>query len=222
MPTPPKLNIGAATPPTVTIEQVRANVESLKSSAKKNAAGTDQKLFDTLVEDAVYCRIAGKTEAALSRCYEALACSELNRRAMGGEQKRVHAYALSNLASALHALGHLATAKQLYVQAHQELASAPRAFLECCCFDVRELQMDYIASRAELATEGKIPDPRSYLDVDGTEKLWSDSEVADAQPRALEVEADVRANPPALNMGSLGGVSHRSYPITTTPRNALW
>ena len=82
--------------------------------------------------------------------------------------------------------------------------------------------MDYIASRAELATEGKIPDPRSYLDVDGTEKLWSDGEVADAQPRALEVEADVRANPPALNMGSLGGVSHRSYPITTTPRNALW
>ena len=44
-----------------------------------------------------------------------------------------------------------------------------------------------------------------------------------AQVRAAEIEADIRSNkPPTLNLGSISGVSHKSYPITSTPRKELW
>ena len=208
----------------LTIEQVRAQIETVKTQAKRNGAGTDQSLFSKLMEDVLICRKAGKLDVALARSYDTVACVEMNRKSIGEEQKEVHAIAICNLASTLHMLGHLNAAKQLYQQAHNELAGAPKQWLLCCVFgDLRKVQLDYIASRAELATEGKVPDARAYLDGDGEERIWSDAEVADALTYANSIEAEMNANkPPPLNLGSLSGVSHKSYPITSTPRKELW
>ena len=209
----------------LTYEAVVAQIENVKSAARNNAAGTDQKLFEKLVEDAIVCRTAGKCETALTRCYEVVACVEMNRKAMGEEQKELHAFSLSNLASALHMLGHCKAAKRLYEQAHQELRTAPQSWLDifCMCADVRGLQLDYIASRAVLATDGHIPDKRTFLDGTGTERMWSDLEIELALPRAMAIEAEIDKNkPPPLNLGSLSGASYKSYPITATPRKELW
>lgn len=135
--------------------------------------------------------------------------------------------ALSNLASSLHMLGHLRAAKQLYEQAHTELSTAPRFFLEHCCLtDVRTVQLDYIASRAVLAARGEIPSWKAYLDGNGQECEWSDAEVAAAKEAAKSIEADIRATigtpRAALNRGSKSGSSYKSYAITSTPRKELW
>ena len=207
------------------MEEVRAQIELFKSQAKRAAAGTDQLLFEKLVEDAIVCRQAGKGETALTKCYEVVACVELNRKSIGEEHKAVHAFSLSNLASALHMLGHMGAAKHLYEEAHRELSAAPRMWFESClCLpDVRMVQLDYIASRAALATDGRIPDNRLYLDGDGEEKHWTDAQQASALARALQIEAELNAKkPPTLNLGSLSGISHKSYPITSTPRKELW
>ena len=210
----------------VSVEHVRAQVEILKTTGRRSAAGTDQQLYNALVEDSIICRQAGRLDAALSRGMEVIACVEMNRRAMGEEQRALHAFALANVASALHMLGHCSVAKQLYEQSHAELSSAPRMLLDqlCgCTRDVRREQLDYIASRAVLAADGHVPSARCYLDGLGVEKTWSDAEVAEAQARAAQIEAELQTNkPPPLNMGSLSGVSHKSYPITSTPRKELW
>ena len=218
-------NVVSSTPRgPLSIEQVRAQIETVKIQAKRNGAGTDQKLFSQLMEDVLICRKAGKLDVALSRSYDTVACVEMNRKSIGEEQREVHAIAICNLASTLHMLGHLNAAKQLYEQAHNELFSAPKPFLLCCIFsDVRKVQLDYIASRAVLATEGQIPDSRAYLDGDGEERIWDDDEVADAQMVAARIEQEIKENkPPPLNLGSLSGISHKSYPITSTPRKELW
>jgi len=200
-----------------------ANIERYKNNARNSAAGTDQALFEKLVENAVVCRQAGKSELSLKCCYEVVACVEMNRKSIGEDNKMIHAFALSNLASSLHIMGHCRAAKTLYEQAHNELSGAPRLGFACCMPDARNQQLDYIASRAVLATEGRIPDPRAYLDGDGVERTWSDAEVIEALPRAGQVEVELDANkPPPLNMGSLTGAKHKSYPITSTPRKELW
>ena len=57
----------------------------------------------------------------------------------------------------------------------------------------------------------------------GQERLWSDAEVASAQAKAEQIEAEMSAKkPPPLNMGSISGASYKSYPITSTPRKELW
>ena len=50
----------------VSVEHVRAQVEILKTTARRSAAGTDQQLYNALVEDSIICRQAGRLDAALS------------------------------------------------------------------------------------------------------------------------------------------------------------
>ena len=209
----------------LSMEEVIAEVEKRKAWARNNAAGTDQALFEKLVVESALCRQAGRIKPALHRCYEVLACVEMNRKAMGEDQKELHAFALSNLASSLHLLGNLGVAKRMYEQAHQELVNSPKSFIDMLCFaDVRGAQLDYIMSRAEMAANGKTPDSREYLDGTGTQRLWTEDEMADALPRVKVIEAELEAMKPqlSLNNGSLSGPSHKSYAITTTPRQALW
>lgn len=209
----------------MTIDEVRAQIEATKNTAKRSGAGTDQKLFEQLIEDVLVCRKAGKLDIALSRSYDTVACVEMNRKSIGEEQKEVHAIAVCNLASTLHMLGHLQAAKQLYQQAHTELSHAPHNRLLCClaCGDLRQIQLNYIASRAVMATDGKVPDMRAYLDGEGNEQFWSDDEVASAQNMAFQIEQKIKNKaPPPLNLGSLTGASYKSYPITSTPRKELW
>ena len=153
----------------LSIEEVRSKIEEVKNKARRSGAGTDQKLFENLIEDVLVCRKAGRLETALSRSYDTVACVEMNRKTIGEEQREVHAIAVCNLASTLHMLGHLAAARHLYQQAHSELAIAPSAGGLLCCIigNLRQVQLDYIASRAEMAAEGLVPNARAYLDGDG-------------------------------------------------------
>jgi len=204
-------------------KEVRARIESSKADARKSAAGTDQLLFEKLVQDSLVCRQAGKSELHLTKAIETVACVEMNRKAMGDDQKMLHAFALSNLGSALHILGYLDAARQLYEQAHSELASAPRPLCIFCLAEPRDEQLNYIYSRMEMAARCEMPDPSEYLDGDGQKQHWTEEDKQAALPRANEIEAESHTKKmPTLNMGSLSGVSHKSYPITSTPRKELW
>jgi len=210
-------------------DEVRAKIDS-----RKPVVTPDSATFDSLLEEAQWCHKAEQYNKAADKCIDAVACLEKNTEQTGEEiDALMHVTVLHNLASALHQMGHLSAAKDLYEDAHRKLSTAPRGLLDCCLGDRRPQMLDFIKARIALVVQGGAPgqNRRTYLDEKGTEQMWTDEEVKDAAEKAVAIEATgtitARAvKTPTLNLATasrdMSQDSWTTYQITDTPRKELW
>lgn len=194
---------------------------------------TDSSAFERMIEEAIVLHKAQRFEDAVNKNIELVACLEANAKVNAKDApKEVHAMATHNLGSALHQIGNFTAAKAFYAVAVTELAGAekdPLEFIWKLFGDVRQAQLDFMKEKVRMAEEGKIPNPKVFLNGSGQEEEWSPEDISKAQTEAQEIlKKDAAQNPapgapamPTLNMNLAKDIG-TSYPITSTPRKELW
>jgi len=203
------LNTAAAKNPlSVSREQVRELID-----AKKATIRTDPEYVEKIFTDMLIYFKAASWNQAFNAGVEAVAATEKLDEAEEG----VHACTLHNLASALHHLEHRDAARAFYEESMTELAqSQTPVMLKCFCMDHRDRMLVYMQSRLALLATGGKPKANTYWSSDGGELEWPVEEIEEAKVRAKELAAT--SQNATITIESLG----KSYPVGSTPRNALW
>jgi hypothetical protein len=186
----------------------------LKINARLGKVSSEPETFEKLVRDAHTLCQAELFSRAEEKLVDVVACLETNAKEHPPGDPVIHAQALHNLAATLHQQGHMQVAGTLYMQAYEELRTAPADSFECCLLpNAKQEQLAYMLAKAALISEGKKPNPRAYLNGYGEEAFWTDEEVEQANEYSKSIEVP---KVPTLKIDTTA-LEGKSYPSAPPP-----
>lgn len=151
--------------------------EAMAEISKKRFFSGRGRLTTRLTEEAQAAHKTGKYEVSLDKFLNLLALMELDAKEMSRPSEG-HAIIVANIASALHFLGEVDTAKEWYEKALGELEKTPTGwYTYVTTGDINTKRMEYIHARLDILAKGERPDPSSYQDGAGKTRKWTKEEM---------------------------------------------